>query len=46
MNDFMLDQSWIIVPSSPAGLEPGIERRAWHGPTQYGGFSYINAWIG
>ena len=46
MNDFMLDQSWIIVPSSlPAS---NLVSSDVHGmvPTQYGGFSYINAWIG
>jgi len=46
MNDFMLDQCWIIVPSNlPAS---NLISSKVHGlvPTQYGGFSYVNAWIG
>jgi ABC-type transport system substrate-binding protein len=46
MNDFMLEQCWIIVPSSlPAS---NLTSSKVHGmaPTQYGGFSYVNAWIG
>jgi peptide/nickel transport system substrate-binding protein len=46
MNDFMLDQSWIVVPSSlPAS---NVTTTNVHGmvPNQHGGFTYINAWIG
>jgi peptide/nickel transport system substrate-binding protein len=45
MNDFMLDQSWIIVPSSlPAS---NLTSSKVHGmqPNQHGGFNYVNAWL-
>ena len=46
MNDFMLDQCWIIVPSNLPASNLTSTRVHGMAPTQYGGFSYVNAWIG